>query len=970
MPASTVRRGLPPPLPGLHDATAHRRPGAISASRADPGRPAGRWPWRVWLGACAAVAAAALPATAALAGSRAEACNGDFQTVLHAAAAPALPAQAVWLDDRRLRWPGPADALASGSRYRLAHSARGGIVATPGQPLQGADGSLVLRLHSAALPTALQQRFAWVGTGPVLAVQPADRPRLHALLRGQLVLVQEDAAGHVLRATATQTAAALDTLYAADETVPGLGVEPSARGTRFRLWAPTAQAVGLCLHDDGRAPARALHPLQRLPGGGVWQARLPQDLRGGTYTYLVDVFVPGVGVVRNRVTDPYSISLSTDSRRSWIGRLDDPRLQPEGWAETKRPDTVRAPTDQVVYELHLRDFSIGDERVPAAHRGTYLAFTHADSHGMRHLKQLAAAGVTDVHLLPVFDLATVPEQGCTSPDAAQLAALPPDSDRQQAIVAAGTATDCFNWGYDPLHFTAPEGSYATDAADGAVRILEFRRMVMALHRAGLRVGMDMVYNHTSASGQSPRSVLDRIVPGYYHRLDGEGRVTNSTCCDNTATEHMMMARLMIDSAVVWARDHRIDGMRFDLMGHQPKAAMQRLQAAVNRATGRHIHLLGEGWNFGEVANGARFEQAAQGRLAGTGIATFSDRTRDAVRGGGCCDGPAEVLARQGWVNGLHYAPNPQAQAAGGGHLEDLLRAADLVRVGLAGTLRDYRLRTGDGRTMTLGEIDYAGQGAGYATQPDEVVNYVENHDNPTLFDLNLLKLPPDTTPEDRARVQVLAGAVTAFSQGVAYLHAGVDLMRSKNGDRNSFDSGDWFNRVDWTAQTNFFGSGLPPERENGGLWPAWRPRLADPALRPTPADIAYTRDAFLDLLRIRASSVLFRLRTAADVQQRLRLLNTGPDQVPTLVVGHLDGRGADGRPLAGAGFAALLYAINVAPEATTLTLPELRGQPFVLHPVHLAPTAADPRPAQAARWDAATATLHVPARTALVYVQP
>ncbi|MDP2007095.1 MAG: pullulanase-type alpha-1,6-glucosidase [Rubrivivax sp.] len=910
------------------------------------------------------------------------ACDGEFQAVLQAApaaATPALPAQAVWLNRQLLRWPtaAPAATTASaapaenpGQRYRLHHSARGQIVATPGQPVQGADGALLLTPHSTALPPAVATRFKWVAEGTTLAVRAADLPRLRALHRGQLVLVQEDAEGRVLRATGTQIAGALDDVYARAERLPDLGARPAPGQTGFKLWAPTAQAVWLCLHDDARSPARQLRPLQRQPTTGVWQATLPRDLRGRSYTYLVDVFVPGAGLVRNRVTDPYSISLNTNSQRSWIGRLDDPRLQPEGWATTARPGTVQAAVDQVVYELHLRDFSVGDASVPAAHRGTYLAFTHADSHGMRHLQALAAAGMTDVHLLPVFDLATVPEQGCVTPDAARLAALPPDSEEQQALVTASAARDCYNWGYDPLHFTAPEGSYATDAADGATRILEFRRMVMALHRTGLRVGMDMVYNHTSASGQKPNSVLDRTVPGYYQRLNEQGAVEMSTCCDNTATENMMMAKLMVESAVVWARDYRIDSMRFDLMGHQPRAAMERLQAAVNRAAGRPIHLLGEGWNFGEVKDGARFEQAAQGRLAGTGIGAFSDRGRDAVRGGGCCDAPAEVLSRQGWLNGLHYAPNPQATAAGIGSREDLLRAADLVRVGLAGTLRDFRMTTFDGSVKTLAQIDYAGQGAGFATQPDEVVNYVENHDNPTLFDIHVLKLPPETTRDDRARLQVLGGAVTAFSQGIAYFHAGVEMLRSKSLDRNSYDSGDWFNRMDWTYQDNFFGSGLPPQADNGGLWPAMRSRLADAALKPTAEQIRYTRDAFLDLLRIRASSMLFRLRTADDIAARLTLLNTGPQQLPTVVVGHLNGGRVRGRTLEGAGFAELFYAINVAPEAATLTLPELRGRAFVLHPVHRSLDAADLRPAAQAHWDAASATLRVPARTALVYVMP
>jgi pullulanase/glycogen debranching enzyme len=284
-------------------------------------------------------------------------------------------------------------------------------------------------------------------------------------------------------------------------------------------------------------------------------------------------------------------------------------------------------------------------------------------------------------------------------------------------------------------------------------------------------------------------------------------------------------------------------------------------------------------------------------------------------------------------------------------------------VGLAGTLKDYRMTTADGRIKALSEIDYAGQGAGFASQPAEVVNYVENHDNQTLFDIHALKLPPATSREDRARVQVLALALTAFSQGVPYFHAGVELMRSKNGDRNSYDSGDWFNRLDWSYRDNFWGTGLPPKQDNAGFWPALKPLLADPAIKPSPADIAFTRDAFKDLLKIRASSSLSRLRSADEIQRRLRFFNTGPAQQPSVMVGHLDGRG-----LSGAGFAEMLYLVNADKRELTLDLAELKGRPFVLHPVHRAPDAADPRPLRLSRWDAAAGTLRMPPRTALVYV--
>ncbi len=898
-------------------------------------------------------------------------CAAGHAQVL--AAAPetsrSMDASALWLDATRLRWPG-ADARA---RTRLLHSGSGQVQALAGQAATGWDTAIELQAFSLGLPAATLQRAAWFGPGPQWAVPAADQHRLRTLHRGQLVLVQEDPQGRVLRAKAAQHALALDALYSAAVEAPDLGIDvaPPSRtaSTTFRLWAPTAQNVALCLHTDGAAatPARALRPLLRDAATGVWQARENADLSAHTATYLVDVFVRGTGLVRQRVTDPYALSLNADSQRAWIGRLDAPATQPPGWRQTPRPKPLRAAVDMAIYELHVRDFSVGDASVRQAWRGKYLAFTEAASDGMRHLRTLQQAGITDVHLLPVFDLATVPETGCESPDLATLnAAVLAEggaTEAPQAWVAQHAARDCYNWGYDPWHFTAPEGSFATRADDGAVRIRELRAMVQALHRAGLRVGMDVVYNHTTASGQQPQSVLDRIVPGYYQRLNRQGVVERSTCCDNTATEHRMMARLMIDSAVVWARDHRIDSFRFDLMGHQPREAMERLQRAVNRAAGRPVQLIGEGWNFGEVANGQRFVQASQLSLNGSGIATFSDRARDAVRGGGAGDSGAALLQRQGWASGLHFAPTPEAQAAGLASREALLRAADLVRVGLAGTLRDFALQAADGRTLRLAQIDYAGQPAGYASQPGEVVNYVENHDNQTLFDNHVFKLPLQTPPEDRARVQVLALATTAFSQGIAYFHAGVETLRSKNLDRNSYDSGDWFNRLGWTLQDNFFGTGLPPQPDNGAMWPLMAPRLADPALRPGPEHIRFTRDAFLDLMKLRSSSSLFRLDSSTQVQRRLRFADIGPRQQGSAVAAHLDGRG-----LPGAGWRDLVYAINAGTDAVDVALPALRGRALQLHPVHQAPTAADPRPRSESRWDAAAATLRVPPRTALVYV--
>ena len=881
-----------------------------------------------------------------------DACdNPSFQEVLNASS-ETLDARAIWFDKRLLRWPGAAqDGV-----YRLYHSPTGAIVARPGSKVLGAAGAVNLNLASTAVPAAVATRFKYVAAGPTLAVSDADLARLPLLHRDQLVLVQEGADGAVIAATRIQAAGALDDLYAAADSIPDLGATPRAKQTTFKLWAPTARQVAVCTYDSATGKASGVQPMALDERTGAWSFSAPRDLSGSYYKYAVDVIVDGAGLVRNMVTDPYSVSLNADSKRSYVADLDAANLKPQGWDATRAPDTVKAPTDMSIYELHVRDFSLIDQTVPEAKRGKYAAFGETSSNGMKHLRALAQAGLTDIHLLPVYDIGSIPEVGCAVPQPSGA----PDSEAQQALIRKTAHTDCFNWGYDPQHFNAVEGSYASDPQDGARRVIEFRQMVMDLHRAGLRVGVDVVYNHTFIAGQNEKSILDRVVPGYYHRLNAVGAIESSTCCFNTATENTMMAKLMIDSAVLWTRHYKIDSYRFDLMGHQPRAAMERLQREVDRAAGRHVQLLGEGWNFGEVADGARFVQASQLSLNGSGIGTFSDRARDAVRGGSPGDSGETVLRQQGYINGLVYDPN---RLGGGRQHSDLLKAADLIRVGLAGSVRAYPMQTFDGQTRRLEQIVYGGnQPAGYASQPGEAVNYVENHDNQTLYDINALKLPVNATAAERARVQVLGMAINAFSQGVAYYHAGIDILRSKSLDRNSFNSGDWFNRLDWTYQDNFFGTGLPPADDNARDWPLFKPLLANAALKPAPADIAFARDAFRDLLSIRTSTTLLRLRTSDDIVKRLRFFNTGPGQVPTVLAAWIDGRGYPG-----ARFGGLTYLVNVDKTAQTVKEETLRGKRLRLHPVHVAKGAADKRAAQA-RFDSASGTFTIPARTAVVFV--
>jgi len=869
-------------------------------------------------------------------------CDGAFATTLNAA--PAVDARAHWLNRQLIKWPG---IDADGGTFKLYYSATAQLRTTPGAHVSGADGAIALKRFDGSTP----ERFKFVGNGPVVAL--ADAARVSAILQQQVLLVLENDDGTVLDATSLQLAGALDDLYASAAKADDLGVTVGPRDAGFKLWAPTAQNAAVCIYTTGSSKASAITPMQRDDATGIWSARAGRD--GQYYQYLVDVVAPSAGLVRNLVTDPYSISLTTDSKRSYIADLGAAKLKPAGWDKTPSPKKVSAQTDMTVYELHVRDFSINDSTVSAAHRGKYAAFTETGSNGMKHLAALSKAGMTDIHLLPVYDIGSVPEQGCVAP---RIPAAAPDSEEQQAIVERTKFQDCYNWGYDPFHYNAPEGSYSTGPADGSKRIVEFRQMVQALHKAGLRVGMDVVYNHTFIAGQNEKSVLDRVVPGYYHRLNAKGAIERSTCCDNTATENLMMGKLMVDSVALWAKQYKIDSFRFDLMGHQPRAAMEQIQARV----GKHINLIGEGWNFGEVADGARFVQASQLSLNGSGIGTFSDRARDAVRGGGAGDSGAQLITQQGYINGLVYDANEQA---GQRPLADLLRASDMVKAGLAGTIRNYPLPTADGHTVALQDIVYGGnQPAGYASEPGEAVNYVENHDNQTLYDINAFKLPQATTARERAQVQMLGAAINAFSQGVAYFHAGFDILRSKSLDRNSFESGDWFNRLDWSYQDNYYGTGLPPAADNGKDYALIKPLLRNANIKPAAADIAYARDTFRDLLTIRSSSTLFRLRTAEDIKQRLRFFNTGPAQVPTVIAAHIDGKG-----YAGARFKSITYLINVDKVAQKITVAEETGRNYQLHPVHTRMTAGDKRVASEAKYDKTTGTYVIPARSAVVFVE-
>ncbi|MDQ2819278.1 MAG: DUF3372 domain-containing protein [Pseudomonadota bacterium] len=864
-------------------------------------------------------------------------------------------ANAHWLSSNTLAWPA---AAATGS-YRLYYAANGGL-GSDANGVTGADGFAPLSI-TGVLPMALRQKFPHLANATALTLSDADASAMRARTSGQFAIAQFDANGKMVVVTSLQTAGMLDAVFAAGAASTNLGVSFNSAGVpTFKVWAPTAKSVALNVYPDQSSPATSQLPMT-VDANGVWSVTAPDAswTNKAYYTFNVRVLSRWANntIVDNVVTDPYSVSVAANSTRSFVANLDSDAMKPAGWDAQTIP-RLDHPTDISLYELHIRDFSASDTTVPATQRGKYLAFTSTTSNGMRHLKELQTAGLSHVHLLPSFDFASVSETGCKNP---VVPAGAPDGTTQQAAVSAAVNTDCFNWGYDPVHYNAPEGSYASNTLDAGTRVREFRAMVGALHKQGLRVAMDVVYNHTSASKQGPLSVLDKIVPAYYYRLGGDGAILADSCCADTAAENTMMGKLMVDSAVGWVRDYKIDSFRFDIMGFEPLPVLTELQAKVNQVSGRDIYLYGEGWNFGAVTNDARFVQARQANLYGTGIGSFNDRMRDTMHGGGCCDAGDDLIAQQGFINGVYTDPNALSRQT----KDDLLRLGDLAKVTLTGSVRDYTFTDRFGATRNNTQIDYFGQQAGYTANPAESINYIEAHDNQTLFDLNAYKLPQSTPIADRVRAQNLGAAIVLLSQGVPFIHAGQEIMRSKSMDRDSYNAGDYFNKLDYSYAANNFGVGLPLAANNQVNWALSAPVLRNPLIKPATADIIRSKNYFTDMLAIRKDSSLFRLRTAGDISERLRFYNTGPNQVGGLIVMGIDGQSP--RPYDGANHKGVVVLFNVDKVPATVTVPELTGRTLSIHPVQQR-SVADTL-ARTSTYNPANGTFTVPARTTVVFVQ-
>ncbi|MCY7296433.1 pullulanase-type alpha-1,6-glucosidase [Alteromonas sp. a30] len=729
-----------------------------------------------------------------------------------------------------------------------------------------------------------------------------------SLLKTQLAVVTENAQGQREHMAYVQHYGVLDALYTqknqdADELRYGAFVAKPTSSAHsaitFRLWAPTAKQVWVNVYSQDKRLLKQL-ALQEDSQTGAWSTTTEQVKLGDYYRYQIQQYhYQTQAIERIDVTDPYSLSLSTNSEYSQVVDLNSPETAPENWFSHQSP-VLSHPEAQIIYETHVRDFSAAERALSnEKHRGKYKAFLDTNSFGAKHLKLLRESGLNVIHLLPTFDIGTVnedpsqviflsdtlvkaceivPQMGlCTETASYQtsleemLQRLDPLSANAQTIIEKIRQHDPYNWGYDPYHYTVPEGSYAVNP-EGSARIVEFREMVQAIHEKGFRVVMDVVYNHTYEAGLKPKSVLDKVVPQYYHRLNPvSGAIEQSTCCDNTATEHRMMTKLMIDSLKVWAKDYKIDGFRFDLMGHQPKATMLAAREAV-REIDPDTYFYGEGWNFGEVANHAQFEQSTQLALAGTEIGTFTDRLRDAVRGGSSFASGDDIRAGQGLGNGLYVYPNElQAGADASAVKHEYELSMDQARIGLTGNLANYPLITEDNQEKRGSDIAYGSAPTGYALDPADSINYVSKHDNQTLWDNNQYRIPFDATPEERVDFQLLSLAYPLYAQGIPFLHMGSELLRSKSFLRDSYDYNDWFNRVDYSMQYNNYAKGLPPSVKDKDNWPLIRRLLTNNEGRDkvTAEHIAAARSRVLDMIKIRSSSPLFSLPDEASILKRV-----------------------------------------------------------------------------------------------------
>ncbi len=509
-------------------------------------------------------------------------------------------------------------------------------------------------------------------------------------------------------------------------------MEYSPAETNFSLWAPSAEEVRLMLFDSGSEGHAYETIAMELGEEGTWKATMDKDLIGKFYTFNVKIDgkwlgdTPGIN----------ARAVGVNGKRAAI--IDWNSTNPEGWANDRRPE-LKSPADIILYEVHHRDFSV-DASSGIEHKGKFLAMTEAGtknpgqlSTGIDHLKEL---GVTHVHLLPSYDYASVDETKLNE--------------------------NKYNWGYDPQNYNVPDGSYSTDPFDPAVRIREFKQMVQALHQSGIRVVLDVVYNHTFSVVDSN---FERTVPGYFYRQRPDGSLGNGSGCGNeTASDRLMMRKYMIESVLYWINEYHLDGFRFDLMGVHDIETMNEIRKAVNQVD-PSIYIYGEGW----AAEAPQYPADSLAMKANVyrmpGIAAFSDEIRDGLRG-------------------------RVTDAHAGLFLAGLPGGEESVKFGLVGAIKHSQVNNDSVNCSK----------EPWAEQPTQMISYASCHDDMCLVD-RLRSTMPNIKPDELVRLDKLAQTVVFTSQGIPFIYAGEEVMRDKKGVHNSFESPDSINAIDWTHKT-------------------------------------------------------------------------------------------------------------------------------------------------------------------------
>ena len=520
-----------------------------------------------------------------------------------------------------------------------------------------------------------------------------------------------------------------------------LGAIYSPEKTEFRVWAPTASEVVLNIFREGLGGDRLDSIRMEQSDNGTWLHVMKGDQNGIYYTYIVTV-----DGKTNEVVDPYAKAVGANGLRGMV--IDLKTTDPEGFRETPRPAFGDCrPTDAVVYETHVRDFS-NHYSSRSNFPGKFLAFTETGKTlkdgtkiGVDHLKEL---GVTHVQLLPSYDYYNVDETKLDVPQ--------------------------FNWGYDPLNYNAPEGSYSTDAYDAAVRINEYKQMVKALHENGIRVIMDVVYNHTMFAEES---YLNMTVPHFYHRTREDGSFYNGSACNNeTASDRPMCRKYIVDSVVYWASEYMLDGFRFDLMGIHDIVTMNEIREELNKIDPTII-VYGEGWTGGECGIPDSLRALKCNAKQYPGVGSFSDDIRDGIKG------HVFELKEKGFVSG---AKNFE----------------ETVKFGLVGCI--------DFPGIDMSKVNYSKQG--WALNPSQAVNYVEAHDNLTIWD-KLATSNPEDDEATRIKMDKLAAGIVFTAQGLSFIQFGQDFLRTKYNeeiggfDENSFRSSDKVNNIDWSRKSEY-----------------------------------------------------------------------------------------------------------------------------------------------------------------------